>query len=84
MEKKPDTEFEKLEAAAEEAQAPMNTYIKYSSLGFQMIASIGLGAWGGHALDNSLHNTTPWATIGCALLGIAISLFLLFRSIPKS
>lgn len=57
--------------------------MKFSSMAFQMMATIGGGAWGGHALDTHYHNEKPVWTIVFSLSGIAISLYLVIRSAQK-
>jgi len=57
--------------------------MKFSGMAFQMMFTIGLGAWGGHALDQKYQNEKPIWTIVLSLLGIAISLYLVIRSASK-
>ncbi|TAD97943.1 MAG: AtpZ/AtpI family protein [Bacteroidetes bacterium] len=49
-------------------------------MGFQMIASIGLGAWLGSLLDSYANFEQPIATLCGMLLGIGASLFSLIKS----
>lgn len=60
-----------------------NKYLKYSSLGFQMIASIGGMAWLGHYLDGRWTLETPWMTILFSLLGVTASIYLLIKQISN-
>jgi ATP synthase protein I len=60
-----------------------NPFFKYGALGFQMIAIIGLSAWGGHALDNRLQNKKPVFTIILSLLGIFAALYLVLKDFIK-
>ncbi len=57
-------------------------YVKYSGLAFQMMATIGLGVWGGIKLDEWLH-TRPAFTIVLSLLAVIGSLIQLIRGLPK-
>jgi F0F1-type ATP synthase assembly protein I len=52
-------------------------------MAFQMMITIGGGAWGGHELDQAQQNEKPIWTIVFSLLGIAISLYLIIRSASK-
>ena len=57
--------------------------LKFSSLGFQMAITIGLGAWLGNYLDNRYENEKPIYTIIIILLSIAISFYNLIREVKK-
>ncbi len=61
-----------------------NQLLKYSNLGFQMAAIIGLSAWGGNKLDKHYHNETPVFTIVLSLLGIAVALYIVIKDIIRS
>jgi hypothetical protein len=58
-----------------------NNYMRFSSMGFQMVAIIGLFAYGGYKIDESAHHTVKWATAALSLIGVFISLYLVIRSI---
>lgn len=60
-----------------------NSYLKYSSLGFQMAITIGLAAWGGNYLDEKYENEQPILTIILILLGIAIALYQVIREVSR-
>lgn len=66
-----------------EGQKTVNNYAKYSGLAFQMIGAILLGVWGGRKLDAWLDLSFPAFTVGLSLLGIAASLIVLIRGLPK-
>lgn len=51
-----------------------NNMARYAGLGFQMLATIGLGIWGGIALDAYL-SCKPIFTVVGSLLGLGISLY---------
>ena len=57
--------------------------MRFSGMAFQMMIAIGGGAWGGHELDQYQQNKTPVWTIILSLFGIAISLYLIIRSVSK-
>lgn len=66
-----------------EASRQANTFIKYSGIGFQMLATIGLGVWGGLKLDEWQGNKNPIWTIVLSLTAIGASLYLFIRGLPK-
>ncbi|GEO04857.1 hypothetical protein AAE02nite_25210 [Adhaeribacter aerolatus] len=64
-------------------QDQLKPYLKYSGLGFQMIAVLVLAAWGGMALDDKVGNKNPWWTIGLMLLGVLTSMYMIIKSVIK-
>jgi hypothetical protein len=62
---------------------PMNAYAKYSSLGFQMIAIIGVFAYAGYKIDQSAHHQVKWVTAALSLTGVFISLYIVIVSLKK-
>ena len=63
-------------------ESPIHQYAVYSNLAFEMGAVIALGVFGGVKLDKLL-NISPLFTILCSLTSIAISMFLVIRSLTK-
>ena len=63
-------------------ESPIHQYAVYSNLAFEMGAVIALGVFGGVKLDKLL-NISPLFTILCSLASIAISMFLVIRSLTK-
>lgn len=61
----------------------MNKYLKYSSMAFQMAATIGIFAFIGYELDKHFKIQQSYCTIGLALLGVGISLFTVIRDFIK-
>lgn len=61
----------------------LNTYLKYSTLAFQMggiiVAGVLLGSW----LDKRSANETPWFTISIGLFSIFAALYLTLRDFLK-
>lgn len=55
-----------------------NVYLRYSSIGFQMMAAMLLGAFGGMRLDTYL-GTKPLMLIVLLLLGVAYSLYIVIK-----
>ena len=64
-------------------QKPINEYVKYSGLAFQMAALILLGYWLGSKIDKWLELTIPVFTIILILLFLSVSFYSLIKSLPK-
>ena len=65
---------EKLNVASKKREEALkkgsNKYIKYSSIGMEMIGSVILGGFGGNWLDKKLEFSFPFFTIVLILLGL--------------
>lgn len=59
----------------------LNRFIKYSTMGFEMALIIGLGTWGGVALDDYFGNETPGFTVGLSLFSVLASLYLFIKRV---
>lgn len=57
----------------------MREWVKWSSLGFQMLATILLGVWLGDLLDKK-YNSSHWTVI-LALLGTVLGLGLVLKQL---
>ena len=62
---------------------PLNAYVKYSGMGFQMIAIIGLFTFAGYKIDESAHHQVKWVTAVLSLVGVCISIYLVIVSLKK-
>jgi ATP synthase protein I len=62
---------------------PLNAYAKYSGLGFQMIAIIGVFAFAGYKIDAAAHHQVKWVTAAMSLAGVFISLYIVIVSLKK-
>jgi hypothetical protein len=60
---------------------PLSNAIKYTGIGFQMIAVIGLLTFVGYEIDKHYNHSTQWATAICALFGVFASLFITLKSL---
>lgn len=61
----------------------LRSFAKYSGIAFQMLATIGLSAWAGIALDRHFHSKNPWWTIGLMLAGVLAALYQVIRGLTK-
>jgi hypothetical protein len=64
-------------------EGSMNAYAKYSGMGFQMIAIIGIFTYAGLKIDESANHHTKWVTAIMSLLGVFISLYIVIVSLKK-
>ncbi len=62
---------------------PGNNYLKFTGLGFQMIAIIGVFTFIGYKIDEYLINQTQWVTALFGVLGVIIALYLTIKQISK-
>ncbi len=53
---------------------------KFSGIGFQMIAIIGLFTYVGYKIDQSANHQVKWVTAILSLTGVFISLYVVIRS----
>ena len=65
------------------ADKPLNSYAKYSAVGFQMIAIIGVFTFIGYKIDASTNHPTKWVTALLSLVGVFISLYIVIRSVKN-
>ncbi|MDU0370978.1 AtpZ/AtpI family protein [Hymenobacter endophyticus] len=61
----------------------MRSVARYSGIGAQMLATIGLSTWAGYWLDGHFQNKTPWFTLSLMLLGLFAALYNVIRSVSK-
>lgn len=71
------------EASAPKKPKPSNVFLKYSSLGIQLVLGIGLAGWLGYQLDHYLHLKFPLFLLGLVLVTFAGMMYQLYRSIDK-
>ena len=60
---------------------PLNNYVKFSGMAFQMGATIALGAWGGSKLDEYLNMDSKVFIIILSLLSIGIAMYMVIRDV---
>jgi hypothetical protein len=66
---------------SEKPKQQLNSYVKYSSIAFQMVIIIGLGSYGGYSIDKALEFKIPVFTILLILISTALALYTVFRSL---
>lgn len=58
-------------------------FARLSGIGFQMGATIFLGAMLGKYLDERFPSNKKWFTIGCTLLSVAIALYMVLKQVNR-
>jgi F0F1-type ATP synthase assembly protein I len=66
-----------------QSNGKFNRFARLSGIGFQMGATIFLGAILGKYLDERYPSTKKWLTIGCTLLAVAIALYTVLRQVNQ-
>jgi hypothetical protein len=59
------------------------SFVQFSGIAFQMLATIGLGVWAGMKLDAWQQNHRPIWTIVLSLTAIGASLYLFIRQLTQ-
>lgn len=63
---------------------PLNDYVRYSAMGFQMAVIIFVSTWGGVKLDAFLNlKKIPIFTLIFSLLSVVLSLYYFIRGISQ-
>lgn len=60
-----------------------DTFIRYSSLAFEMMAMIALGTFAGYKADQWLNNEFKWATLVMMVLSVVGSVIYFIRKLLK-
>jgi len=60
-----------------------NTYAKFSGVAFQMIAVIGVFAFAGYKIDETMAHRVKWVTAVLSLIGVFIALYIVIRSVKS-
>ena len=67
----------------EDQNKPINNYLRYSGIGFQLAGSIGLGAFIGYELDKWQKTPQPYYTMGFTILFLIAGFYLMFKELMK-
>lgn len=62
---------------------PVNDFLRYSGLGFQMLAIILLGVFGGYKLDQLVKIKVPVFTVVLSLLSVALAIYYAVKDFLK-
>ncbi|TDQ06656.1 putative F0F1-ATPase subunit (Ca2+/Mg2+ transporter) [Pedobacter metabolipauper] len=67
-----------------EQKKNVNSFAKYSSISFQMLATIGLFAFAGYKIDEYKQSKTPIFTAILSIAGVVISLYQVVKQLNKN
>ncbi|KQR72374.1 AtpZ/AtpI family protein [Pedobacter sp. Leaf176] len=67
----------------EDSKKKVNAAVKYSAIGFQMIATIGLFTFIGYKIDEHRHSENNIITAVFALVGVGIALYQAIRQATR-
>lgn len=62
---------------------PYNNYLRYSSLGLQLLAAIGIAGWGGYKLDQYLQWKFPAFMLLFGFIAFGGMIYQIYRSVMK-
>ena len=62
---------------------PDYSYMRYASMGTQILVIIGLGVFGGYYLDKYLQLKIPVFTLVLSLLSVAVAIYLSIKDFLK-
>jgi Putative F0F1-ATPase subunit Ca2+/Mg2+ transporter len=66
-----------------ESNKQANNYLKFTGMGFQMLAIIGVFTYAGLKIDEAAHHQTKWVTAVLSLTGVFVSLYVVIRSVKS-
>lgn len=64
-------------------KAPINNYVKYSGMVFQMAIVIALGVWGGRKIDQALELKFPAFTLILLFIAIFAGMYWTLKDLLK-
>jgi hypothetical protein len=67
----------------DESKKNSRSFLKYSSIAFQMLVTIGLFSFGGYKLDDYQQTDKPIYMALFGLAGVAVSLYQVVRQLNK-
>jgi hypothetical protein len=62
----------------------IDNFIRYSSLGFEMMAIIGAGTFGGYKIDQWMKNEFKGFTLGFMILSVVLAIIYGTRNLLKN
>jgi ATP synthase protein I len=62
---------------------PSNNALRYSGVGFQIMATVGVGFFIGYKLDEYLGNKKPYFAAGISVLFVFLALYVALKDLAK-
>jgi len=62
---------------------PPNDALRYSGIGFQIMATVGVGFFIGYKLDRYFGNTKPYFAAGLSVLFVFLALYVALKDLMK-
>ncbi|RMG68398.1 MAG: AtpZ/AtpI family protein [Bacteroidetes bacterium] len=59
----------------------LHDYVRYTGLGFEILACILIFAGAGYGLDHWLQTEKPWFLLALSLVGCAAAIYLMIRTL---
>jgi ATP synthase protein I len=60
------------------------SFVKYSGIGMQLLATIAFGVWLGMKLDTYMGNKQPWGAISLSMIFLVGALYNFIRSVTNN
>jgi ATP synthase protein I len=67
----------------EQGKKEVNNYLRYSGMGFQIAATIGVGVFIGFELDKWLKTSGPYFTLGFSFVFLVLALYIGLKDFGK-
>jgi F0F1-type ATP synthase assembly protein I len=67
----------------ERGQKQVNNYLRYSGIGFQIAATIGVGVFIGYQLDKWVKTPQPYFTLGFSFVFLILGLYIGLKDFGK-
>lgn len=61
----------------------LNSYARYSSIAFQMLAIIAIGVFGGYKIDQWINIKFPIFTVILSMVSVALAIYIVVRDLTK-
>ncbi len=74
---------EKKDQKAKKPSNQPNPFLRYSGMALQMALIIGLGVFGGQALDEKLNKEFPLFTLIFSILAVALAMYMVIKDLSK-
>jgi F0F1-type ATP synthase assembly protein I len=73
-----------MEKGPDKIKKGMNSYMRYSGIGFQIAGAAAFGCFIGYELDKYLKTSQPYFTLAFAIIFLFAGMYLAFRDLLKN